>query len=681
MKNPTYTTVQCIMIFFTVLLQIPAARATNYYVDPSSTSTIANGSLLNPWKTISQMNAGTTMLNPGDSVLFRKGQTYSGRLLIQRSGIAGKPIVYSSYGAGALPELNNSISDIISISNKQYIVIDGLKITDRSISETDHSVQAKVSYAISISNSPYCTISNCDISLVGVGIAVYAGSNFTTIKGNYMHNLRMVRNTPTSINPDDDYGANPMVIGSSGNKILNNRFEDCWANSYDYGFDGGAVEFFGTTMNNNEVMYNTAINCNGFLEIGSSSGGIAENNLIAYNKIINCGIIGVYQNGSTFTVTVKNLQYYNNVVIETMKQFTKPSVLFWMAGTGNPGLVVLKNNIFWLSSGVNVASSRFNSGQMIHNNNIYRMSSGTLGISLHSSELLDGMLQLFTSATGDPSSWSLEPIANAKSINFGVPVGLTTDFVGKAIEGNPDAGILESSNTITERPAPLVLAASSGQIKCYGETTSATISASGGIQPYTGTGSYNVSAGSHRFVVSDAAGSKDSITIAVSQPPLLTAVLSAGTITTAGGSTSITVSASGGTSPYLYGLNGGSYQTSPMFSGVTAGVYTINTKDLSGCISTKNITVTETLKSYSSYRFRVSIWPNPTTNYFKLQVSKIHTNVMVYINVYNALGNLVYSTQGDAYTTYSFGHYFAPGNYFVKVKIGGDTKTYSVIKL
>ena len=111
------------MIFFTVLLQIPAARATNYYVDPSSTSTIANGSLLNPWKTISQMNAGTTMLNPGDSVLFRKGQTYSGRLLIQRSGIAGKPIVYSSYGAGALPELNNSISDIISISNKQYIVI------------------------------------------------------------------------------------------------------------------------------------------------------------------------------------------------------------------------------------------------------------------------------------------------------------------------------------------------------------------------------------------------------------------------------------------------------------------------------------------------------------------------------------------------------------------------------
>jgi parallel beta-helix repeat protein len=660
---------------------MPAARATNYYVDPSSTSTITNGSLLNPWKTISQMNAGTTMLNPGDSVLFRRGQSFSGRLLIQRSGITGKPIVYSSYGEGGFPELNNSISDIISISNKQYIIIDGLKITDRSISVTDHSVQAKVSYAITITNSPYCTISNCDISLVGVGIALYAGSDFTTIKGNYMHNLRMVRNTPTSINPDDDYGANPMVIGSSGNKILNNRFEDCWANSYDYGFDGGAVEFFGTTMNNNEVMYNTAINCNGFLEIGSSTGGIAENNLVAYNKIINCGIIGVYQNGSTFTVTIKNLQYYNNVVIETMKQFTKPSVLFWMAGTGNPGLVVLKNNIFWLSSGVNVASSKFNSGQMIHNNNIYRMSSGIMGISLHSSELLDGMLQLFTSTNGEPFSWALEPIANAKSINFGVPVGLNTDFIGKNIEGNPDAGIFESISSITERPAPLVIAASSGQINCFGETTSVTISASGGAQPYMGIGTFKVSSGTHQFMVSDAMGNKDSITIAISQPAQLTSTLTSGSITTAGGTTTITVSANGGTTPYTYGINGSPFQTSSVFNGIYAGDYTVTTKDYKGCVSIKNLIIAESTENYYNPRYRVSIWPNPTTNYWKLQLSKIHGPYVVYLTVYSAAGQLMYSTKGDVYSIYSFGQSFVPGSYYVKVKVGTGSKSYTILKL
>ena len=681
MKKSIYSTIQFISVIVLMLWTHTATWATNYYVDPSSSSTITNGSLLNPWKTISQMNAGTAMLNPGDTVFFRKGQVFSGRLLIQRSGIPGKPIVYTGYGQGELPEFNNSISDIINISNKQFIVIDGLKITDRSISVTDHSVQAKVSYAISLSNSPNCTISNCDISLVGVGIALYAGSDFTTIKGNYMHNLRMVRNTPTSINPDDDYGANPMVIGSSGNKIHRNRFEDCWANSYDYGFDGGAVELFGTTMSNNEVMYNTAINCNGFLEIGSSSGGIAENNLIAYNKIINCGIIGVYQNGSTFTVTVKNLQYYNNVVIETMKQFTKPGVLFWMAGTGNPGLVVVKNNIFWLSSGVNLASSKFNSGQMVHTNNIYRMSAGTLGISLHSSELLDGMLQLFTSTSGDPSTWALEPVVNAKSINFGVPVGLNTDFIGKAIEGNPDAGIYEYSSSVLDRPSPLIVTGSSGQIKCFGESTNVTVTASGGVPPYAGTGTYKVFAGTHRYTVIDAIGNKDSITFIISQPSLLSSTLTAGSITVPGGTTTISVTANGGTMPYLYGLNGGLLQTNSYFNNITAGDYTITTKDNNGCVSLKNIVLAESTESYYNPRFKVSIWPNPTTNFWQLQLSKIHGPYTVYLTVYSAAGQLIYSTKGNVYTTYSFGQTFAPGTYYVKIKIGTGTKTYSLLKL
>ena len=664
-----------------VLLINSAVQATNYYVDPSSTATTANGSLLSPWKTISQANAGTTLLNPGDSVFFKRGELYSGRLVIQRSGVAGKPIVYTNYGIGSLPEFNNAVSDIINISNRQFIVINGLKITDRSISATDHSVQAKISYAINISNSPNCTISNCDISLVGVGIAVYAGSDFTTITGNYLHNLRMVRNTPTSVNPDDDYGANPMVIGSSNNKILNNRFEECWASSYDYGFDGGAVEFFGSAMNNNQVMYNTAINCNGFLEVGSSTGGIAENNLIAYNKIINCGIIGVYQNGSTFTVSIKNLQYYNNVVIETMKQYTKPSVLFWMAGTGNPGLVVLKNNIFWLSSGVNVAGSKFNSGQMIHTNNIYRMTSGTPAITLNNTELLGSDFVLFNSTSGDPASWDLSPLANSRSIDFGTPVGISTDYSGKSIQGNPDAGIYEAVSTVVEKPAPLVLGAVSGQIKCFGDTTTVTISATGGKSPYTGIGTFRVKAGTHRFYVSDAIGNKDSISVNLIQPTLLSANLTAGSITTTGGTTTVSIAASGGTSPYLYAINGGLYQTNSLFSNLSAGNYSFNTKDNNGCITLKSVILAESTETYLNPRYRVTIWPNPTTNYFKLQLSKIHGPYTVYITVYNSSGILVYATQGDVYTQYSFGNSFSKGSYLVKIRIGTGIKSYTVVKI
>lgn len=425
--------------------------AKNYYVDPTSSASISNGSLLTPWKTIAQVNSGTTNLYPGDTVFFRRNQSYNGRLNITSSGNASYPIVYTNYGEGNLPEFDNAISDIININGRQFLIIDGIKIIDKSMNTSDHSIQARISYAINLNNSPNCTIKNCDISLVGVGIAATTGSDNTTITGNYFHNLRMVRNTPTSINANDDYGANPMVIGTSNNNIRNNRFEECWAISYDYGFDGGAVEFFGTNMNNNKILYNTAINCNGFMEIGSSSKGLAQDNVIAYNKIINCGIIGAYQNGSRFTTTIKNIQYYNNTIVETVLQYSKPSTMFWMAGTGSAGMIVLKNNIFWLSSGVNLASSKFNTGQMIHMYNIYRMDLGILAITLDNSEHLSATELHFTNTNEDPANWNYNLLPSSTAIDFGTNLGYSRDFAGNSIVGNPDAGMLEFNSTTEDK--------------------------------------------------------------------------------------------------------------------------------------------------------------------------------------------------------------------------------------
>lgn len=821
-----------LMIFALIGLSNTASFAVNYYVDPSSTATTANGTLAFPWKTIAQVNSGTTLLNPGDSVLFKRGQTFSGRLTISRSGSASAPIVYSNYGSGNLPEFNNAITDIINITNKQYVVIDGIKIVDNSISTTDHTVQAKISYAINVDNSPNCSIKNCDISLVGVGIAVTTGSDNTTITGNYMHNMRMVRNTPTSVNPDDDYGANPMVIGSSNNNITNNRFEECWALSYDYGYDGGAVELFGATMNNNKIMNNTAINCNGFMEVGSSTNGVAQNNIVAYNKIINCGIIGVYQNGSTFSVTVNNLQYYNNTVVETVKQYSQPGVMFWMAGTGSAGMVVVKNNIFWLSSGTNFASSKFNSGQMVHTNNIYRMATGSLGITLNSSELLSTNASLFTNVAGTPADWDYALPATSAAVNFGTNVGLVKDFAGNAISGNPDAGILEYTAAVVQtiQTTPLDALATVGSISCNGGSTTVVVSATGGTAPYTGTGSFSIAAGSYKYFVTDAKGLKDSVTIAVTEPTAIAASLTSGAITSTGGSTSITASASGGASPYNYNINNGSYQTSNVFSNVLAGTYTVNIKDSKGCLVGKSIAIADyvapvvvpldalatagsiscnggsttvvvsatggtapytgtgsftvaagsykyfvtdakglkdsvtvvvseptavatsltsgtitatggstsitinasggtspylyninngayqasnvfsnllagtyavntkdnkgcivgksiTIAAYqepvvtTSIRFSASVYPNPTTNYFKVSIYRYHSNYPVYISVFNTNGNLVYSVKGDAYTTYSFGNSFISGTYYVKVTIGGTTKSFTVVKL
>ncbi len=440
-----------------LLLLSNKSNATIYYVDPSSTSIIADGTLANPWKNIAQVNNGTALLNPGDMVLFKRGEIFSGNLNIVRSGTLDNPIIYGNYGSGKLPEFDNAVSDIININSKQFIVIDGIKITDKSIDKKDHSILANISYAINIDNSPNCIVKNCDISLVGIGISINKGSDYTTITGNKIYNLRMVRNTLTTINADDDFGANPVAIGSSNNIISYNQFEDCWALSYDYGYDGGAIEFFGDTMNNNKILYNTAINCNGFIEIGSNNKGIANDNIIGYNKIINCGYLGVYHNGPTFTVSIKNLQYFNNNVIETIQHFTKPTVLFWMEDIGTQGMVILKNNIFWLSSGIDFATKKFDLGQLTHSNNIYRMSSGSLGITQESNEILNDSIDLFSNTSGSPSEWDYTLIRGCAAIDNGVDVGFNQDFTGNPINGNPDIGILEYTISIFVKSSEIIM--------------------------------------------------------------------------------------------------------------------------------------------------------------------------------------------------------------------------------
>ena len=441
-KLPMTFKIRIVFLLLIISLQIKAAK---YYCDPSSIKSFANGTLATPWKNIDQVNNGTKALLAGDTVFFKRGQKFTGRLNIEKSGTAKNPIVYTAYGKGKLPIFDNAISDIITLRNQSYVVIDKIQFTDFSLLDKLHLLPANIFIAILLYNSPHCTISNCDFSLVGIGIATFTGSNYTNITGNNIHNLRMVRNTPILKNKNDDYGAVPIVLASSFNTITNNRFEDCWAISYDYGYDGGAIEFFGTDMNNNFIAYNTAINCNGFIEIGSNSKGTANNNVVAYNKIINCGTLGIFQNGGDYAASINNLQYYNNTIIETVKQFTIPGELFYKAtNKGLAGMIVLKNNIFWCSNGSIIAGNKFNNKSMVRSNNIYRMQNGGLGsLTLAPTEFFSTSLKIFTTENKYPALWNCNLPRGTIAINFGTSVGLITDLNGKPINGNPDAGAYE----------------------------------------------------------------------------------------------------------------------------------------------------------------------------------------------------------------------------------------------
>lgn len=56
---------------------------------------------------------------------------------------------------------------------------------------------------------------------------------------------------------------------------------------------------------------------------------------------------------------------------------------------------------------------------------------------------------------------------------------------------------------------------------------------------------------------------------------------------------SITATGAGGTAPYQYNLDGGTYQSTALFENAKGGIYTLGVKDANGCTATRSVTVAD----------------------------------------------------------------------------------------
>ena len=90
--------------FLLLLILSAGAGATTYYVSSSTGSDANNGtSVSTPWQTIAHVNAQT--FQPGDSILFKRGDVWNESLAPPSSGSSGNPITFDAYGTGAAPNL------------------------------------------------------------------------------------------------------------------------------------------------------------------------------------------------------------------------------------------------------------------------------------------------------------------------------------------------------------------------------------------------------------------------------------------------------------------------------------------------------------------------------------------------------------------------------------------------
>lgn len=94
------------ILFLLVLLN---CDATNHYVNATG-SDAAAGTIGAPWQTISKVNSSYSSFAAGDSVLFNRGDIFTGGIITNKNGVPGAPIVIGAYGTGPMPIITGFVT-------------------------------------------------------------------------------------------------------------------------------------------------------------------------------------------------------------------------------------------------------------------------------------------------------------------------------------------------------------------------------------------------------------------------------------------------------------------------------------------------------------------------------------------------------------------------------------------
>lgn len=192
-------------------IKTEAQTSCTHYIATNGNDNNSGTSLNSPWRTISKANSS---LQAGNTVCIRGG-TYNERIVPSRSGTSGSKITYKNY-QNETPVVRGEagVKTIVTISSKNYIVIDGLTIKHQNtagwkeryflvmvqggsnnneikncrIIRDGDPAQLTASNmkerGIQVSSGSNNLIENNNIRGVNMAVVVGSGSSYTTIKGN-----------------------------------------------------------------------------------------------------------------------------------------------------------------------------------------------------------------------------------------------------------------------------------------------------------------------------------------------------------------------------------------------------------------------------------------------------------------------------------------------------------------
>ena len=252
----------------------------------------------------------------------------------------------------------------------------------------------------------------------------------------------------------------------------------------------------------------------------------------------------------------------------------------------------------------------------------------------------------------DGTSWQLSPVFNV----VGGSYTLQTRIIGSSCISKKSI-FVESENFTASiikivSPCPAPITASLQILPKYG-TPQYNYSLNGGPSQ---TSNYfsGLTIGDYTVLVADAAGCSFTSKIRIDSLNLANASV-ANTICGKPGSGVIDVSAGFGTMPYSYSINGGSFQSSSVFTGLTEGTYRVTVKDSIGCEYSFNASVNADVNMYA----------NPV-----IKRPSCYGNSNGQITIHASAGDFPYkySINSEAYKSDSIFKNLAAGKYLLHIK-------------
>lgn len=276
-----------------------SSHATTYYFSSSGSG---SGCTIGTPCPLSQL---TLHGAAGDSLLFKKGDTFTGATTYTRSGSAGNPIIFDVYGNGTNPVLDGggSTSNRTLVITGSYVKINNLVIQNSFVAAYG---------VLLLSGGHDRTIHNCYVNSGYRGIHIQSSTGNDVVDGNYITNISHVNGASTA-GPSSGDGSfiQPDNCNGSGFVISNNFL---WVQTPNPGV-GDLISLYissGTIGSYIQVTGNQSLGggqgTNGYCGIGvGDNGGQYQN--INGNKISNSGYAGIQIAGGSNITCDANFIY------------------------------------------------------------------------------------------------------------------------------------------------------------------------------------------------------------------------------------------------------------------------------------------------------------------------------------------------------------------------------------